>query len=353
MNRQPPFYDHMFNPRGNLSDSVYTPGRGNQREHSQPPPQDHRYSAPPPEASASAPTSAPSAESAPPAAASGLPSFSSDFRRPSTTNVGQSPGSQQYSPPGSTHYREEDYRTGEQRPLFKPERHTFDATPKTEQWTIFRASFDAAVGSRRMADSAKLLMLLDLLGGETKKIAQRIAGEEYNTRSYIQVWHTLEEHYGGLNRAKKGILHKLETFPKIAKFNKDNALEYSSLLLNILNKYANQGPGLIDEGGVLSSLAKKIIPEHEVVTYFQKLAEYDRPDNLLEFYKFIEQRRIALNLASAHFAPAPKQGLASSALVQQDDSHPDTENQDSGPCYGWKQNESGKEKGSLGSRDLP
>jgi hypothetical protein len=120
-----------------------------------------------------------------------------------------------------------------------------------------------------MADSAKLLMLLDLLGSEPKKIAQRIAGEEYNTRSYIQVWHTLEEHYGGLNRAKKDILHKLETFPKIAKFNKDNALEFSSLILNILNKYANQGPGLIDEGGVLSSLAKKIIPEHEVVTYFQ------------------------------------------------------------------------------------
>jgi hypothetical protein len=50
-------------------------------------------------------------------------------------------------------------------------------------------------------------------------------------------------------------------------------LEFSSLLLNILNKYANQGPGLTDEGGVLSSLAKKIIPEHKVVIYFQKLAE--------------------------------------------------------------------------------
>jgi hypothetical protein len=54
-------------------------------------------------------------------------------------------------------------------------------------------------------------------------------------------------------------------------------LEFSSLLLNILNKYANQGPGLTDEGGVLSSLAKKIIPEFKVVIYFQKLAEYDRP----------------------------------------------------------------------------
>jgi hypothetical protein len=147
-----------------------------------------------------------------------------------------------------------------------------------------------------MADSAKLLMLLDLLGGEPKKIAQRIAGEEYNTRSYIQVWHTLEEHYGGLNRATKDILHKLETFPKIAKFNKDNALEFLSLLLNILNKYANQGPGLINEGGVLSSLAKKIIPEHEVVTYFQKLAEYDRPDNFWSFTNLSNRRELLLIL---------------------------------------------------------
>ncbi len=126
-----------------------------------------------------------------------------------------------------------------------------------------------------MPDAQKLLMLIDLLSGEPKKIARRIAGDVYDTRSYIQVWHTLEEHYVGLNRAKKDVLHKLETFPKITKFNKDNALEFSSLLLNILNKYANQGPGLTDEGGVLSSLAKKIIPEFEVVIYFQKLAEYD------------------------------------------------------------------------------
>jgi hypothetical protein len=173
-----------------------------------------------------------------------------------------------------------------------------------------------------MPDAQKLLMLLDLLKGEPAKIAQRIAGEEYNTRSYLQVWHTLEEHYGGLNRAKKDILHKLETFPKITKFNKDNALEFSSLLLNILNKYTNLGPGLVDEGGVLSSLAKKVVPEHEVVTYFQKIAEYNRPDNLREFYNFIEQKRIALNLAAAHFAPAPKLGSGGSALAGREDEHP-------------------------------
>jgi hypothetical protein len=233
--RPPPFYHDYFTPRGNLSDGIYRPRSGSRQQ--QPPP-------PPPEQTAPPQSGAEASSELP----SGIPSFSFGFRQPTADPVRQSPGSTQYYPPGSTCYRDEDYRTNKQRPLFKPKRHTFDATPKTEQWTIIRAPFDAAVGSRQMADSAKLLMLLDLLGGEPKKIAQQIAGEEYNTRSYIQVWHTLEEHYGGLNRAKKDILQKLKTFPNIAKFNKDNALEFSSLILNILNKYANQGPGLIHEG---------------------------------------------------------------------------------------------------------
>jgi hypothetical protein len=202
-----------------------------------------------------------------------------------------------------------------------------------------------------MPDAQKLLMLIDLHSGEPKKIARRIAGDVYDTRSYTQVWHTLEEHYGGLNRAKKDVLHKLETFPKITKFNKDNALEFSSLLLNILNKYANQGPGLTDEGGVLSSLAKKIIPEFEVVIYFQKLAEYDRPDNLTEFYKFVEQKRIALNLASAHFAPAPKQGSGSAALTQQD-SKPEDNEEERGAEQTWGQ-DYGLESRELSKRGEP
>ncbi len=92
------------------------PGRSNQEGHSRPLPQDSRYSAPPPcqaSASVSALASA-SAPSAPSTAASGLPSFSSDFCQPSAGTVGQSPGSQQYSPPGSTNFHEEDHRTGEQ-----------------------------------------------------------------------------------------------------------------------------------------------------------------------------------------------------------------------------------------------
>ena len=148
----------------------------------------------------------------------------------------------------------------------------------------------------------------------------------------------MEEHYGGLNKAKKDILHRLETFPKITKFNKENTLEFAALLSNIINKYANLGPGLIDAGGVLSSLAKKVVPEAEVVHYFQKLAEFGdrREDTLIEFYNYIERKRIALNLASAHFAPVPKDKLPGQAHLQrenkketeQNESDSDTEDND-------------------------
>ena len=231
-------------------------------------------------------------------------------------NVNNSP---RYLPPG---YEEPRDRRAFQteKPLYKPKPHFFDGTSKTDEWTKFRASFDAAVGSINMPDKQKLLMLLDQLQGEPAKIARRISGDEYSTETYLLVWHTLEEHYGGLNKAKKDVLHRLETFPKILRLNKENALEFASLLLNILNKYAGQGPGLIDAGGVLSSLAKKILPEYEVVNYFQKLSDMgDREDTLIEFYQSVERRRIALTLASAHFTGAPKSKGPDPIFVQQSD----------------------------------
>jgi hypothetical protein len=144
----PPFYRNWSsNARGDLSGGTYRPRTDGGPQQPRPPPdpsttdQQTTSTSAPPTASATAGETA--------YRAFGLPS-SSDFRHPSTEYAGLAPGSQQYSPPGGTNFREEDYRTSEQRPLFKPERHTFDATPKTEPWTTFRASFDAAVGSRRM-----------------------------------------------------------------------------------------------------------------------------------------------------------------------------------------------------------
>jgi hypothetical protein len=82
-----------------------------------------------------------------------------------------------------------------------------------------------------MPDAQKLLMLIDLLNSKPK--FQKELQEMFMTLVLTFKFGTLEEHYGGLNRAKKDVLHKLETFPKINKFNKDNEWEFSSLLLNI------------------------------------------------------------------------------------------------------------------------
>jgi hypothetical protein len=143
------------------------------------------------------------------------------------------PYGQRYLPPGTINYQEHDGRHDEQKLIVKVKDHKFDATSKTDEWTRFRAYFDTAVGSRRMPDNQKLMFLLDALEGEPKKIAERIAGDEYNTQSYTEVC-VLEEHYGGIIKAKKDALHRLETFPKIKAFTKENALEFSSLLSTII-----------------------------------------------------------------------------------------------------------------------
>ncbi len=101
---------------------------------------------------------------------------------------------------------------------------------------------------------------------------------------------------------------------------------------------------------MLSNLAKKIVPEHKVVIYFQNFAEYDPPDNLLEFYKFIKQKRIALSLALAHFPPAPKQGSGSSAVTHQENKPDDDDDKGHGQEQFWGQVDSGQ---GLGICELP
>jgi hypothetical protein len=155
--------------------------------------------------------------------------------------------------------------------LIKLDKHVFDGTSKTDDWMTFKAGFKAVVGDRQMPDSQKLFMLLDMLEGEPKRIAKRLAGEEYDSESYLVAWNALEENYGGIHRARKRVFQLIESFPKITKFNKDNTLELSSLLSNILRQYSNE-QGLMDEGGVLNSVVKKLIPDFELPRYFREIA---------------------------------------------------------------------------------
>ncbi len=92
----PPFYHDFFARRGNLSDGIYRPRTDGSHQQPRPPPEQST----PHQQGASALASAPA-----PASANGT----SEFWHPSTKHAGRAPGSHQYSPPGSTNFREEDY----------------------------------------------------------------------------------------------------------------------------------------------------------------------------------------------------------------------------------------------------
>ena len=199
----------------------------------------------------------------------------------------------QYRPPGIYGYDQ----NFEQRPLTKIEKHAFDATSKTDDWMAFKAGFRALVGDRLMPDSQKLYMLLDMLDGEPKKIAKRLAGDEYDTESYITTWNALEENYGGLARARKSVHKRLAAFPKMTKFTVDNTLEFSAMIASILRQFSTSA-GIMDECGVLNESVKEICPKHELENYYMKVAEYRATDSLRLFYEWVETRRVALKLAS-------------------------------------------------------
>ncbi len=65
----------------------------------------------------------------------------------------------------------------------------------------------------------------------------------------------------------------------------------------------------------MSSLAKKVMPEKEVFKNFKKISEFGRTDTLLDLYNFVESKRTALNLTSAHFSTVRAK---SQVHVQQD-----------------------------------
>ena len=57
------------------------------------------------------------------------------------------------------------------------------------------------------------------------------------------------------------------------------------------------------------------MPEKEVFKNFKKISEFGRTDTLLDLYNFVESKRTALNLTSAHFSTVRAK---SQVHVQQD-----------------------------------
>ncbi|MGV0986798.1 MAG: hypothetical protein ACOYB2_19805, partial [Limnohabitans sp.] len=208
------------------------------------------------------------------------------------------PGQHAQGPPGRVGYVD----AFEQKPLTKVKDHKFDNKPGSNDWINFRACFKAAVGDRLMQDGQKLMMLLDMLEDEPKRIALRVAGEDYDTASYIRTWNTLEETFGGITRARQGVYHEMQTFPKIKKFTYTNALELSAILQRVLARYANAN-GVVFDHSVLNEMAKRLIPPEEVTRYFSELSRIRQPDTLENFAAFIEDTRVNLYLTYVHQLP--------------------------------------------------
>jgi hypothetical protein len=141
--------------------------------------------------------------------------------------------------------------------------------------------------------------LLKALKGEPLRIAEALTLDSYSTDAYMEVWNTLEENYGGVYRLGNNIYSRIERFQKIKKFDKDNTLELENLLKAITSQFANSR-GIIDEGGVLNTQVKRLIPESELKSYFLQVAKDRATDTLQEFHKFVTEQRVAYKLADTH-----------------------------------------------------
>jgi hypothetical protein len=98
---------------------------------------------------------------------------------------------------------------------------------------------------------------------------------------------------------RNSIYSRIERFQKIKKFDKNNTLDLENLLKAISSQFSNSS-GIIDEGGVLNTQVKRLIPEFELSRYFLQVAKDRSSDTLLEFHKFISEQRVAYKLADTH-----------------------------------------------------
>ena len=110
-------------------------------------------------------------------------------------------------------------------------------------------------------------------------MAETLSAGEYTTQKYRDVWHALEECYGGEERFRQTLFKQIEKFPKIKKFNRSNIMSLENLLRTVMREF--EFDGVLDPGGIINGQVKKLIPEDELNRYFRKLPRGN--DNLREF----------------------------------------------------------------------
>ena len=215
---------------------------------------------------------------------------SNPTRRPGVTTP-------KYTPPGVVNWAAtRGYNEKPERPIVKIEPKPFDGTDATDPWWRWKQNFNAVIGSRNHDDSVKVFNLLQLLKGEPLAIAESLSMGDYNTDTYITIWNTLEDNYGGLDRVRNAMVKRIKGFQKIKKFDKDNTQKLENLLMVVYNQFKDE-QGVIDHGGVLNDSVKDLLPQHELTRYFRKIAEQGLEDTFLSLKKFVETERVAYKLA--------------------------------------------------------
>ena len=221
-----------------------------------------------------------------------------NLRMSSATRLDREPP---YMPPGFDWDPPIDYRTD--RVNRKHQDVKFDNTSKTVDWYKFKAAFDVAIGSKPIRSREKLFHLLTLLEGEPALIANRIAGDEYTSQAYIQVWSALESQYGGEYRQRQRLHDELRKWPKMVEFTHRNTLELTSLISQITRVFTRHNENHeLDSTGTVNMSVQSILPQHEAKRYFSWIARDRLPNNLYTLYDFLESERAALAHAAVLFS---------------------------------------------------
>ena len=209
-------------------------------------------------------------------------------------------GEPEYLPPGREWNPPFDHRDKVNR---KYQDIKFDNTSKTVDWYKFKAAFDVAVASKPIRSSEKLLHLLGLLEGDPAIIAHRIAGDEYTTQSYLQVWSALESQFGGVYRQRQRLHDELRKWPKMTEFTHRNTLELTSLIAQITRVFTRLNEAHeLDSTGTINMSVQSVLPQHEAKRYFSWISRERLPNNLHTLYEFLESERAALAHAAVLFS---------------------------------------------------
>ena len=185
----------------------------------------------------------------------------------------------------------------------------FEGTTGGENWETFKSMSVTVCGGRRVQDNQKMVHLISLLQGEPKEIAKQVAGDEYDTESYLRDWAELEEQYRGEEKAQRQYYYELKAFPKLQTLTSQNLLTRKSLIGIILARFETARAGFA-ESGMINLRAQKVIPQVDLLRYHERLGDICRRDTLREFYNFLEAKRKILRIAELC-----QKGLAQQVIV--------------------------------------